>query len=294
MILIAGGTGRLGKLVVDALVDQGLEVRILSRNPSRTGYVGSRVELVTGDVRDRDSLDAAVSGVDVVVSAVHGFTGPGGNSPESVDHRGNRNLIDAAKAVGADFVLVSTVGAAADSPMELFRMKYAAERYAASMGIPTTVVRATAFLELWIELLRTTAGRSGRPLVFGHGDNPLNFVSVIDVAAVVELAVTESDTRGKTLEIGGPDDFTFNDLALAVMTADGDSGQPRHVPPPALKLMAATVGRLNPQLGRQARAALVMDQSDFTFDSEPIHKSYPGLPNTSVADVLALGAGSHS
>ena len=294
MILIAGGTGRLGTLVVDALVDQGLEVRILSRNPSRPGYGDSRIELVTGDVRDRDSLDAAVSGVDVVVSAVHGFTGPGGNSPESVDHRGNRNLIDAANAVGADFVLVSTVGAAADSPMELFRMKYAAERYAASMGIPITVVRATAFLELWIELLRTTAGRSGRPLVFGRGDNPMNFVSVVDVAAVVELAVTGSDTRGKTLEIGGPDDFTFNDLALAVMTADGSSGQPRHVPPPALKLMAATVGRLKPQLGRQARAALVMDQSDFTFDSEPIHESYPGLPITSVADVLALGADSHS
>lgn len=294
MILIAGGTGRLGTLVVDALVDRGLEVRILPRNPPRTGPADGRIELVTGDVRDRGSLDAAVSGVDVVVSAVHGFTGPRGISPESVDHQGNINLVDAAKAAGAGFVLVSTVGAAADSPMELFRMKYAAERYAASVGIPTTVVRATAFLELWIELLRSTAGRSGRPLVFGRGDNPINFGSVVDVAAVVELAVTESDTRSTTLEIGGPDDLTFNDLAQAVMTADGGSGQPRHVPPPALKLMAATVGRLNPQLGRQARAALVMDQSDFTFDSKPIHQLYPGLPNTSVADVLAIGADSHS
>lgn len=294
MILIAGGTGRLGTLVVDALVDRGLEVRIMSHNPLRPGPAAGRVELVTGDVRDRDSLDAAVSDVDVVVSAVHGFTGPRGISPESVDHRGNMNLIDAAKVAGAGFVLVSTVGAAADSPMELFRMKYAAERYAASMGIPTTVVRATAFIELWIELLRTTAGRSGRPLVFGHGDNPVNFVSVADVAAVVELAVTESATRGETLEIGGPDNLTINDLALTVMRADGSMGQPRHIPLSALKLMANTVGRLNPQLGRQARAALVMDQSDLTFDSKPIHESYPSLPNTSVADVLSLGADNHS
>jgi uncharacterized protein YbjT (DUF2867 family) len=294
MILVAGGTGRLGRLVVDALVDRGLEVRILSRNPLRPGTVDGRVELVTGDVRDRDSLDAAVSGADVVVSAVHGFTGPRGISPESVDRRGNMNLIDAAKAAGAGFVLVSTVGAAADSPMELFRMKHAAERYAASMGIPTTVVRATAFLELWIELLRTTAGRSGRPLVFGRGDNPMNFASVVDVAALVELAATDSDTRGKTLEIGGPDNLSFNDLALTVMSADGSRGQPRHIPPPALRLMANTVGRLNPQIGRQARAALVMDRSDFTFDSKPLHESYPGLPNTSVADVLAIGADSQS
>jgi uncharacterized protein YbjT (DUF2867 family) len=294
MILVAGGTGRLGTLVVDALVDRGLEVRILSRNPVRPGPADGRVEMVTGDVRDRDSLDAAVVGVDVVVSAVQGFTGPRGISPESVDRRGNMHLIDAAKAAGAGFVLVSTVGAAADSPMELFRMKYAAERYAASTGIPTTIVRATAFLELWIELLRTTAGRSGRPLVFGRGDNPMNFVSVVDVAAVVELAVTENDTRGKTLEIGGPDDLTFNDLALTVMRTDGSRGQPRHMPPPALRLMANTVGRLNPQLGRQARAALVMDQSNFTFDSKPIHETYQGLPSTSVADVLAIGADSHS
>jgi uncharacterized protein YbjT (DUF2867 family) len=294
MILIAGGTGRLGSLVATALADRGLEVRILSRDAHRAGRCADRVELVAGDVRDRDSLVSAVSGADVVVSAVHGFTGPRGISPATVDKAGNMNLIEVAKAAGAEFVLVSTVGAAANSPMELFRMKHAAERYAASVGVPTTVVRATAFLELWIELLRTTAGRSGRPLVFGHGDNPTNFVSVADVAAVVELAVTESATRGMTLEIGGPDNLTFNDLALTVMKTDGSKGVPRHIPPTALRLMANTVGRLNPQLGRQARAALVMDHSDFTFDSKPIHGSHPSLPNTSVADVLALGADNHS
>ena len=135
-----------------------------------------RVEVVTGDVRDRDSLGRATAGVEVVVSAVHGFAGPGGTSPATVDRDGNANLTDAAEAAGADLVLMSTVGAAADSPMELFRMKYAAEQYACASGVPTTVVRATAFVELWIDLLEQTARRSGRPLVFGHGDNPINFV----------------------------------------------------------------------------------------------------------------------
>ncbi len=276
MILIAGGTGRLGSLVATALADRGLEIRILSRDAHRAGRCADRVELVAGDVRDRDSLVSAVLGVDVVVSAVHGFTGPRGISPATVDNAGNMNLIEVANAAGAEFVLVSTVGAAADSPMELFRMKHAAERYAASVGVPTTVVRATAFLELWIELLRTTAGRSGRPLVFGHGDNPMNFVSVADVAAVVELAVTESDMRGMTLEIGEPDNLTFNDLAQAVLAADGSTATPRHIPPAALRMMANTIGRLNPQLGREAWAALVMDQSDFSFDSRPLSADKSG------------------
>ena len=279
MILIAGGTGRLGSLVAGTLVDRGFEVRVLTRDPQPERTRNDRVEMVTGDVRDRDSLLPAVAGVDVVVSAVHGFTGPRGISPASVDNAGNVNLVDAAMAAGAEFILLSTVGAVANSPMELFRMKYAAERHAAASGIPTTVVRATAFLELWIELLRHTAGRSGRPLVFGRGNNPINFVSVVDTA-----------TRGQTLEIGGPDNLTFNELALAVLTAGEGSSAPRHVPPVALRLMANTIGRLSPQVGRQTRAALVMDRVDCTFDASPLHDSYPALPCTSVAEVLAVGA----
>lgn len=167
-------------------------------------------------------------------------------------------------------------------------MKHAAERHAAASGVPTTVVRATAFMELWVDLLRRTAARSGRPLVFGRGDNPVNLVSVVDVAALVDRAVTDALTRGQTLEIGGPDNISFNDLALAVQTADGRTGPPRHVPPAMLRLMAETIGRIQPQLGRQARAALALDSGDHTFDATEIHRRYPGLPTTTLAGVLGV------
>lgn len=288
MILVAGGTGRLGTLVVNRLVNRGLIVRVLTRDPDRGAHLaGDHVEVVTGDVRDRDSLGPATEGVDVVVSAVQGFTGSGGSSPATVDRDGNANLIDATKAAGAHFVLVSTVGAAPDSAMELFRMKHAAEDHARSSGIPTTIVRATAFVELWVELLQHAAARSGRPLVFGRGDNPINFVSVADVAAMVELAVTDPTLRGQTVEIGGPDNITFKELARAVQRAGGRTGAPRHVPPAMLRVMANTIGRVKPQLGRQARAALAMDRTDLTFDTAPLHRTYPDLPSTSLSDVLA-------
>lgn len=287
MILVAGGTGRLGTLVTRHLLDRGLEVRVLTRDPGTAGRRGDGVEVVTGDVREPVSLIAAVEGADVVVSAVHGFVGPRGVSPRSVDRDGNANLVDAAARVGADLVLLSVVGASADSPMELFRMKHAAEQHALARGVPTTIVRATAFMEMWIELLRQTAGRSGRPLVFGRGDNPINFVSVNDVAAVVDRAVTDPSTRGATLEVGGPDDLTFNRLAEAVQTADGRTGAPRHVPPAVLRVMAATVGRLDGQMGRQVVAALAMDRDDMTFDAHSIRRRFPDLPCTTLADVLA-------
>jgi NADH dehydrogenase len=267
VILVAGGTGRLGALVVHHLAEQGRSVRVLTRDPARAAALfGDRVDVCAGDVRDPVSLEAAMAGARVVLSAVHGFTGNRGESPESVDRDGQGNLIDAAEAEGTDVVLMSVVGAAPDSPMELFRMKYAAEQHLLRRGIPATVVRSTAFLELWIELLTRTAGRSGAPLVFGRGDNPINFVSVVDVATLVEVVISDDTTRGATLQIGGPQNLTFNELASAVALAAGCDRSPRHIPRSALRVMANTVGRIKPDVRRAVCAALAMDESDLTFD----------------------------
>ena len=128
-------------------------------------------------------------------------------------------------------------------------MKYAAEQHLRASGVSWTIVRATAFLELWIDVLTKTAARSGRPVIFGHGNNPVNFVSVTDVAALVEQAITSPAVRGRILEIGGPADLTFNQLAAAFQAAAGRTATPRHVPPPILRLMASTLGRVKPELG---------------------------------------------
>jgi uncharacterized protein YbjT (DUF2867 family) len=286
-VLVAGGTGRLGTLVVGGMADRGLDVRVMTRDPQRAAHLTrEHVEVVTGDVRDPASTNAAAAGVDVVVSAVHGFAGPGGGSPATVDRDGNIHLIRAAHAAGADVVLMSVVGAAPDSPFELFRMKHAAETALATSGVPATIVRASAFLELWIDLLSSTAGRSNRPLVFGRGQNPINFVSVRDVAALVERVVTDPTSRGQTLEIGGPDNLTMTDLARMVGADRGSSKNPRHLPRLALHTMAATVGRIRPELGRQARAALAMDRYDLTFDVDAVRARFPDLPRTSAAQVM--------
>ncbi len=292
MILIAGGTGRLGTVLATRLTARGLAVRVLTRVPARADHLtGMGIEVIAGDVRDRASLEAAVRGADVVVSAIQGFTGPRGTSPATIDYQGNVSLIDAARAAGAQLVLMSVVGAAADSPMELFRMKHAAEQHLlAGNDGDWTIVRATAFLELWIDVLGKTAARSGRPVVFGHGGNPINFVSVTDVAGLVEQAVTDPATRGRILEIGGPDNLSFNQLATAIQQAAGRTAAPRHVPPLALWLMARSAGYLKPELGRQARAALAMDQGDFSFDPTAIRQAYPGVSCTSLDMCLRRSA----
>lgn len=286
-VLVAGGSGRLGGQVVPALAARGIHVRVMTRDRLRAGHLsGEQVEVVLGDVGDPASICRAVSGCEVVVSAIHGFAGTGGDSPAVVDRDGNITLIGAARAAGADLVLISGVGAAPDSPMELFRMKHAAECALTASTVPFTIVRATAFLELWIDLLTRTAGRSKRPLVFGRGQNPINFVSVRDVAALVDRVVTDPATRGETLQIGGPANLTLNQLAQLVIENLGGHRQPRHIPPAALRALAGTVGRLRPGLGRQAHASLVMDRDDMTFDADTARHQFRDLPYTSAVDLL--------
>ena len=102
MILVAGGTGTLGTQLVRLLTERGRPVRVLTRDPASAGQLPGTVETLTGDVRDPATVAAAVAGCTTVVSAVHGFAGPGRPSPESVDRDGNRALIQAAAAAGAD------------------------------------------------------------------------------------------------------------------------------------------------------------------------------------------------
>ena len=148
-VLVAGGTGRLGALVVTALAARGVQVRVLTRDrPRAARLAGPHVETVLGDVRDPASTAAAIAGVRVVVSAVHGFAGPGGVTPASVDRDGNIHLIEAARAAGAEVVLMSVVGAAPNSAMELFRMKHAAETALAASAVPATIIHTTTFTKL--------------------------------------------------------------------------------------------------------------------------------------------------
>ena len=108
-----------------------------------------------------------------------------------------------------------------------------------------------------------------------------------------------SSARGRILEIGGPDNLTFNQLATAIQQAAGRASSPRHVPPSVLRLIARSAGFLRPELGRQARAALVMDQANFTFDPTAIRRAYPGIPRTPLSMCLrhpaadAARAGAH-
>lgn len=293
MILVAGGTGTLGRRVVARLLAVGHPVRVFCRNPDAApDDWADRVERVAGDVRSRAAVSGAMSGVDHVLSMMQGFFNPDRDALRAVDGGGNANLIEAASAAGASVVLMSMVRADQQGGVELFHVKHEAEQHLRQSPVRGTVVRATPYMETWLDVMEQTAMRTGRPLVYGHGRNPVNFVSADDVAALVIRAVADEALRGRTLQIGGPENLTLNQFAAAAQRAAGRYAPPRHMSRPALRTLAALMGGLEPMLARQARLGLLMDTTDMTFDSRPLHATIPGLPITTLAEVLATRSAS--
>jgi len=80
-------------------------------------------------------------------------------------------------------------------------------------------------METWATIMSQTLQASGKIPVFARSDNPVNLVSATDVAALTALAITEPGLRGQVLELGGPDNLTFNRLA-AIVQEPRDAGAP--------------------------------------------------------------------
>lgn len=69
-IAVLGGTGRTGSLLVEELLANGHEVRMLARDPRKAARVAERVELIEGDVRDADAVARTLNGTGAVASAL--------------------------------------------------------------------------------------------------------------------------------------------------------------------------------------------------------------------------------
>jgi uncharacterized protein YbjT (DUF2867 family) len=227
-----------------------------------------------------------------VFAAAHSLMGIGKYASHLVDGAGHRALIDAAKAAGVKrFVYTSARGALPEHRIDFFRTKAGIEKYLARSGLSFTILRPTAFMEWHVHLLLgKSIVDSGRTTIFGSGSNPTNFIAVPDVARFAVLELTEPQTSGKTLEIGGPDNITKRQVVQTYERALGRSASVRYVPVAAMRIMAPLVRPFRPVLSRLMEVAIFSDTTDQTFDIGDIPTKYSG-PMTRVEDFIRARAG---
>ncbi len=243
MVLVTGGTGRLGSRVCVTLLEEQRRVRVLTRTPGKAAELDRLgADVMVGDLRDRASLARACQDVQYVVAAAHAVNGHGHNNPRTVDAAGNRSLIDAALAQRVKhFVFVSTSEADPRHPLETHRIKHAVERYLQASGLSYTVLRPTAFMEAWAGMIGDPIVRRGRALILGRGDRPINLMALDDVAHYVLVALFNPDARNRVITIGGPQNLTAIEMAETFEHISGQRVRRTHVPLRLLRLLCALI-----------------------------------------------------
>jgi uncharacterized protein YbjT (DUF2867 family) len=227
MILVAGATGIVGGMITRRLLEQGKEVRILVRHNSpseqlaKEGRATSAEELIEagaepvyGDLRDRASLDAALEGIETVISTANSVGRGGKDNPQSVDLEGNRNLIEAAREAGVEhFVFVSSLGADPDHPVPFMRGKGQSESSLRESGMDYTILAPTPYMEVWVAVVVGMPVSQGRPVTLvGEGRRRHSFISDRDVAAFAVAAAENPAARNQYLAIGGPEPLSWRDV----------------------------------------------------------------------------------
>jgi NADH dehydrogenase len=178
------------------------------------------------------SLGAACAGVRFVISTASA-TNRSDDTPDNVDARGNRNLIDAARRAGVGhFVLLSTLGASPESPLPAFRAKAAAEASLRQSGISYTILQPNAFMDVWFGMLIEAPVARGQPVTLvGESKRKHSFIAERDVAAFAMAAIEHPAARNTTMVLGGPDAVTFQEVVHAYETVLGRSIPVQRVAP---------------------------------------------------------------
>jgi NADH dehydrogenase len=233
MELVAGATGSLGGKITRAILKRGGRVRALLRDRAAAPALeATGAETAIGNLKDPASLRRACEGVDVVISTASA-TRRTDDTPEHVDFEGNVNLIDAARAAGVRrCVLVSTLGAAADSPVPAFRAKAGAEAHLKASGLEFVILQPDAFMDVWFGMLIEGPIAAGSPVtLIGESTGRHSFIAEADLARFAVGAARHPDLRDVTLALGGPAAITFRDAAKAYERALGRPVPVRSVPP---------------------------------------------------------------
>lgn len=211
MILVVGGRSKIGAALIEDLVGRGQDVRALAR-VGEPGAFAAGVEVVTGDLADPGSLDAAMRGVEHVFL----LCGP---RPDEVAL--NRNAIDAAQRAGVRLVVRSSILGADSAAASTFRRDHGeCDDYLRGADVAHAIVRPNMFMQNVPESTMPSIGADG---VFyaNAGDARISMVDTRDVAAVAAALLTDSGSDGVELDVTGPAALSYADVAAKLAAAMG-------------------------------------------------------------------------
>ncbi|MGE0211068.1 MAG: complex I NDUFA9 subunit family protein [Parvibaculaceae bacterium] len=253
LVTIFGGSGFIGRYIVQCLARRGYRIRVGVRRPDLAGHLQplgkvGQVMPVQANVRYPDSVAAAVSGAHAVINLVGVLSGSGAQSFDAVHVFGAEAVAEAARVAGAKRLIhFSAIGADPQSSSEYGRSKAEGETRTFSAFPDSSVVRPSIVFGPEDDFFNRFAAMArflpALPLI-GGGHTLFQPVYAVDVAEAVARLLETPSSEAKTYELGGPDVRSFKEIIAFTLATAGRKRLLVPVPWSVARIQGAVLGLL--------------------------------------------------
>ena len=218
-ILVTGATGYIGGRLVPRLLARGARVRCLARDrrklAGRSWAEASGIEIVEGDAASPADLERALAGCGAAYYLIHSMIAAG-PAYAAHDRELARRFAAAAAAAGVErIVYLGGLGETGDDLSEHLSSRREVERALASTPVPVTVLRAAMIVgagSASFEMLRYLVERLPVMVCPRWVETECQPIAVDDVVRYLVACLDEPATTGRTLDVGGADVVTYEEL----------------------------------------------------------------------------------
>ncbi|NTW51058.1 MAG: SDR family oxidoreductase [Chlorobiaceae bacterium] len=229
-VLVVGAGGYVGRYVACEFKKRGYRVRAMVRDsevlkregPSHQPAIHDVVdEIWTGDATRPETLNGICDGIDLVFSSMGLSRSDSTLSFEDIDHLANRRILELARQAGVKkFEYVSVFRAELMMGSDVVRAHEAFVKDLEASGLDYTIIRPNAYFSDMAQFLNIA--RKGLMFWLGDGDNKMNPIHGADLAVV---CVDAAEGKANSVDVGGPDMFTFRSLFELAFEAVGKEPQ---------------------------------------------------------------------
>ena len=209
-VLVTGATGFIGRRLVPALLEEGHDVRAMTRHPDSYDGPGKPVH---GDVHDAGTLAGALTGVDVAIYLVHSLDD---EDFERMDATAAEDFGLAAAATGVrQIVYLGGLGADGEDLSPHLRSRREVERLLADSRVPVTVLRAAIVIgagSISWEMTRQLVENLPAMAVPKWAQTLTQPIGIDDAIRYLVGVVGRQEAFGRVLEIGGADRLTYVEM----------------------------------------------------------------------------------
>jgi uncharacterized protein YbjT (DUF2867 family) len=205
-VVIAGATGRVGRLVVNEVLARGFNARAILippfDSPDQPEFTEKKIEMVEGELTSVEALEKAVEGADYLISVIGSKKPFSKKENDKIDNMGNQNLTRAAKAKGLKRVVIVSSNGVGNSRWainlmhklsmnRILRAKEKSEAFIQSYGMEYTLLRPGGYNE------KDLSGE----IVFGEGGGLSGLIGRGGIAKTCADAITNPAMKNRTLEV---------------------------------------------------------------------------------------------